>query len=210
MSDQPSNIEDQHLQIEDPDDVFAKLRQRIDSMRSKGLSKTDPQALAGRLAQRAKLLRGRIGEGEPSGPQMSFLSISHGPQRYGIPIPDIIEVQPIIEYTPVPGAPQFIPGVIQWRGSVVSLIDLAKLFEIAKSGLIDEKVVVIIEAAGRRVGIMAGEVEELSTVTLDQVKAAPELPGGVPTEWVVGVHDENRLILKIDRLLQDPKLVDWK
>ena len=167
-------------------------------------------ALARKLANRARLLRGRIGAGEPTGPQVSFLAFCHGAQRYGIPISDIVEVQPLSDYTPVPGAPRFIPGVIHWRGTILSLVDLVKLFGIADSGLIDERAYVVVEAAGRRVGILAGDVEELCTAPLDQVKSAPQLPTEVPPEWVVGVYDENRLILRIAQIVQDERLANWR
>jgi hypothetical protein len=57
---------------------------------------------------------------------------------------------------------------------------------------------------------LAGEVEELDTVPLDQVKAVPELPTEVPPEWVVGVYDENRLILHIEQIVQDEQLTNWR
>ncbi len=202
-------MSEQQPQIENADDVFVRLRQRIDEMRGDDRSEVDPEALAKKLADRAKVLRGRIGKGEPAGPQISFLAFCHGPQKYGIPVSDIIEVQPLSDYTPVPRAPPFIAGVIHWRGAIISLVDLVKLFGIVESGLIDERACLIVEAAGRRVGILAGEVEELYTAPLDQVKPAPELPTEVPPEWVIGVFDENRLILRIDQILQDERLTSF-
>ena len=201
---------EQQSQIEDTGDVFDRLRQRIDGMRNDDRGKIDPEALAKKLANRAKVLRGRIGQGEPAGPQISFLAFCHGKQRYGIPLSDIIEVQPLSDYTPVPHAPRFIPGVIHWRGAIISLVDPVKLFGIAESGLLDERACVIVEAAGRRIGILAGKVEELYTASLDQVKAAPELFTEVPPEWVVGVYDQNRLILRIEQMVQDVRLTNWR
>jgi purine-binding chemotaxis protein CheW len=190
--------------------VFDRVRQRIDAMRGADRGQADPEALAGKLAERARVLRGRIGTAEPAGPQISLLTFCHGPQRYGIPISDIIEVQPLRDYTPVPGAPRFIPGVIHWRGAILSLVDLVKLFGIAESGLVDERSCVVVEAAGRRAGILAGEVEDLVTAPLAEVKAAPELPADVPPEWVVGVYDANRLVLCVLQILQDQRLTNWR
>ncbi len=208
MTEQPEQIENPKSKIEDTDDIFVRLRQRIDEMHSEDHGKVDPEALAKRLAERAKVLRGRIGKGKPAGPQISFLAFCHGPQRYGIAVSDIIEVQPLSDYTPVPGAPRFIPSVIHWRGAIISLVDLVKLFGIAESGLIDERVCVVVEAAGRRIGILVGEVEELYTAPLDHVKSAPELSTEVLPEWVVGVYDENRLILRVDEILKSERMAD--
>jgi purine-binding chemotaxis protein CheW len=190
--------------------VFDQIRQRIDEMRSEGHGHVDPQALARKLAERAKVLRGRAGKSEPPGPQISFLAFCHGPQRYGMPISDIIEVKPLRDYTPVPATPSFIPGVIHWRGAILSLVDLVKLLGIAESGLIDERSCVVVEAAGQRVAILAGEVEDLITAPLADVKSAPELPAGVPSEWVIGVYDENRLLLRVEGIVQDERLIHWR
>lgn len=200
---------EEQSQIENAD-IWDRLRQRIDEMRNDDRSKVDPEALAKKLAHRAKTLRGRLGASQTAGPQISFLAFSHGAQRYGIPISDIVEVGPLNDYTPVPGAPRFIPGVIHWRGAILSLVDLVKLFGIVESGLMDERTCVIVEAAGRRIGIMTGEVEDLYSAPLDQVKAVPEMPTEVPPEWVVGVYDENRLILRIEQIVQDERLTNWR
>ena len=191
-------------------DIFVRLRERIEEMRSGDRGKVDPEALAKKLADRAQALRGQAGTGKSAGPQLSFLAFCHGAQMYGIPVSEIIEVGPLSDYTPVPGAPSFVPGVIHWRGAIISLLDLVKLFGITETGLIDERVCLIVEATGRRLGILASDVEELYTVSLDQVKSAPELSNDVPLDWVIGVYDENRLILKMDAVLQDSRMVEWR
>jgi purine-binding chemotaxis protein CheW len=207
MSDYESQIDNQQAET---DDIFLRLRQRIAGMQRADENAAAPEALAERLANRARVLRGRMGSSTSTGPLITFVAFAHGSQRYGIAISEIVAVQPLIDYTPVPGAPPFTPGVIHWRGSIISLVDLVRLFGIGESGLIDERTVLIVDAAGRRVGILAGEVEELYAVPLQQVKAAPELPTRIPAEWVVGVYDENRLILRIDQILQDDRLAAWR
>jgi purine-binding chemotaxis protein CheW len=207
MTEQQPQIENRQSEM---GSVFDRIRQRIDEMRSEAHGHVDPQALARKLAERAKVLRGRVGKAEPAGPQISFLAFCHGPQRYGIPISDIIEVKPLRDYTPVPATPRFIPGVIHWRGAILSLVDLVQLFGIAESGLIDERSCVVVEAAGQRVAILAGEVEDLITAPLADVKSAPDLPVGVPSEWVIGVYDENRLLLRVEGIVQDERLANWR
>lgn len=210
MSGQPDPADNQQPHSDDVDDVFVRIRRRIAEMRGTERGKLDPEALAKKLADRAKMLRGQLGKGEPAAPPISFLAFSHGQQRYGIPISDIVEVQPLTNYTPVPHAPRFIRGVVNWRGAIIALVDLMRLFGIVESGLVDERACVIVEAAGRRVGILACQAEELYTVPLNQVKAVPELPTEVPPEWVVGVHDENRLILSLKPMLQSLAMTDFQ
>jgi purine-binding chemotaxis protein CheW len=210
MTERQSRCEDAETQADDTDDVFVRLRQCLKAMRNDDRGHVDPAVLAKKLADRAQVLRGRSQEAKPTGPQMSFLAFCHGAQRYGIPISDIVEVQPLSDYTLVPQAPRFIVGVIHWRGAILSLIDLGKLFGVSDPGLIDERACVIVEAAKRRIGVSAGEVEELHTVSLKQMKSAPDLPTDIPRDWVAGVVDQNRLILRMDQILDDQRLTEWR
>jgi purine-binding chemotaxis protein CheW len=162
------------------------------------------------LAERAKVLERRTETGQPEAAQVSFLAFNKGPQRYGIAISEVIEVETLQQFTPVPGAPDFVPGVINWRGTILSLLDLGKLFQIPETGLADLHACVIVEAAGSRVAVVAGEIEEIVSVPSDQLRPAPERPGDIPADWVAGIHDENRIVLRMDQVLQDARLVDWR
>ena len=57
---------------------------------------------------------------------------------------------------------------------------------------------------------VAHVVEEILAVPRSDLKTAPDLPGNISPEWVVGVHDDNRLILRTDQILQDARLVEWR
>jgi purine-binding chemotaxis protein CheW len=110
----------------------------------------------------------------------------------------------------VPKAPPFLPGVAPWRGSILALVDLGRLFGVAETGLADVHRCIVVEAAGRRVAIVAREVEEIHNVPARLIHPAPELPGNIAPEWVLGVYDEDCLVLRIDQILQDPALTAWR
>ena len=202
-------IQNQNSKIEDPT-VWDRLNEQMEQMNAAQSAQSDPQALADRMSVRAKSLRQRMGTESPTDAVLAFVAFRKGPQRYGIPIDDVIEVQPLEHFSPVPGAPTFIPGVIHWRGAILSLVDLSVLFQIQETGITDLHTCLIVDAGGRRVAIAAGEIEDLYSVPESQLKRVPELPGGVPADWFIGVYDQNRLILNTAQLLEDPRLADWK
>ncbi|MDA1231557.1 MAG: chemotaxis protein CheW [Planctomycetota bacterium] len=202
-------IENQQSQIENPT-VWQRLRDQMVQMNAALSGQSDPEALAKKLSDRAKSLRHRVGTESTSVSPLTFVAFRKGPQRYGIPVSDVVEVQTLEHFSPVPGAPAFIPGVIHWRGSILSLLDLSRLFEIQETGIADLHTCLIVEVAGRRIAIAAGEIEELYDVPETQVKRVPELPGGIPGDWFIGVYDQNRLILKTAHLLEDPRFVESK
>jgi purine-binding chemotaxis protein CheW len=189
--------------------LWERLRASVERLATLGQQRLAPDALAQKLAARAKQLRQRL-VAKQAGLPVVFLGFRKGRERYGIPIEDVVEVGQLEQFSPVPRTPPFIHGAVQWRGAILTLLDLGKLFALPESGIADLHVCVIVEAAGRRVAVGAGQMEEIFSVPQEQVKPAPELPGQIPSEWVRGVHDDNRLILNMERLLQDERLVNWR
>jgi len=132
-----------------------------------------------------------------TGPQVTFLAFNKQRERYGILLDEVAAVESLDHFTPVPNAPAYIRGVTPWRGAILSLLDLGRLFGRSESGIADLRACVIVEAAGRRLAVVAHEVEEILSVPTSELTAIPELPNEIAPEWVVGLHDENRLILKM-------------
>ena len=170
----------------------------------------NPTTLATKLANRAKLLRDQVIDATPSEKRFQFLAFNSGRQKYGIPLSDVLEIQALQYFSPVPKTPAFIPGVIHWRGAILTLLDLDRLFGLPQSGLPDLHAYVIAEAAGRRVGLIAGEIEEVYAIPRGRLQSAPSMPGNIPAEWIIGIHENQRLILNTASLLQDPRLVEWR
>lgn len=174
------------------------------------LSPSERAALTTKLANRARMLRHRLTRNQPTKDLQTFLAFNGGRDRYGIPINDVLEIQALEYFSPVPRTPSFIAGVLHWRGAVLSLLDLGKLFQSSQKGLADYHTALIVEAAGVRVAIIARDVEEILSIAPGEIKPAPEHACNIPTGWVSGVYDENRLLLQMGQILRDPKLVHWR
>ena len=193
-------------QPEDP--VWGCLQASLERLVHAGRHSTDPVTLAIRLATRARTLRGRSTSADSSESALMVVAFSKGTQRYAVPLDDVLEVQPLDHFTSVPKTPPFLPGVVHWRGGLLTLVDLGVLFGFPETGLADVHIYLVVEAAGRRIAIVGREVDEIDTVPISQVKAPPDLPGNIPPDWVVGVYDHNRLVVRIQAILQDSRLTD--
>ena len=207
MADAIVQIKNQKSKIENP--LWERLRESMDRLDASLRRGSDPAALALKLANRAKLLRGRLAT-KAEQPTTAYLTFNSGHERFGVLIGDVVEIQALDHYSPVTKTPPFIVGVIPWRGAILTLIDLGRLFGIPESGIADYHVCIIVEAAGRRVALVAREVEDILGIPADEIKPTPDLPGHAPSEWVAGVHDGNRLLLCLEQMLQDEKFVNWK
>jgi purine-binding chemotaxis protein CheW len=185
-----------------PASIAERLREQFEQIRASLEQKGGPQAREKLLADRAKLLRRRAAVAEPTTAPLLFLAFSRGSRRYGIPLESVQEVQALEQFSPVPGAPAGILGVVHWRGAILALLDLSKWFEIAEIGLSDLHAYIVVESAGKRLAIAASQVDDVVAVPVDRLKGAPELPPRIAPEWIVGVHNENQLILKMDEIFK--------
>lgn len=123
----------------------------------------------------------------------------------------IMRIKEIIEYghlTEVPMVPGYIRGVINLRGSVVPVIDLAVRFGRAPSELARRTCVVIIEAgtaeARQDLGVIVDAVNEVMEIPTDQIEPPPSFGARIRTEFIAGmgkVGDRFVIILDVDHVL---------
>jgi purine-binding chemotaxis protein CheW len=126
----------------------------------------------------------------------------------------ILRVREILEYdtiTRVPNAPAAVRGVINLRGSVVPVVDLAVLFALAPTAVTKRTCIVIVEARvdGQDLvmGVLADAVSQVIDLGADAIEPPPAFGSRARVEHLMGMGklDAGRfvLILDIDRLLGD-------
>jgi purine-binding chemotaxis protein CheW len=138
-----------------------------------------------------------------------FLSFTLGREEYGI---DILKVQEIRGYDTVTGianAPDFIKGVINLRGFIVPIIDMRIKFQLGTPTYDQFTVVIILNIAGRVVGMVVDSVSDVITLAPEQIKPAPEMGTALNTDYLIGLGtlEQRMLILvDIDRLMSSAEM----
>lgn len=142
-----------------------------------------------------------------------FLAFKLGAEEYGI---DILKVQEIRGYeavTRIANAPDFIKGVVNLRGIIVPIVDMRIRFRLGEPSYDQFTVVIILNIAGRVVGMVVDSVSDVTTLSPAQIRPAPEMGTAFNTDYLIGLGtlDERMLILiDIDRLMSsdDMGLID--
>ncbi len=138
------------------------------------------------------------------GSDREYLTFSLGQEEYGI---DILKVQEIRGYdtvTRIANSPDFIKGVINLRGIIVPIVDMRIKFRLDHADYNEMTVVIILNVAGRVIGMVVDGVSDVITLKSEQIKPAPEFGAAIDTKYVTGVGtvDDRMLILvDIERLL---------
>ena len=84
-----------------------------------------------------------------------------GQERYGIDLPDVAEVLPVVRITPVPGAPAVFAGVINVHGEIRPVIDLRRLLGIETAQSVGLARVILLHKEGREMALRIDSVEPL-------------------------------------------------
>ncbi len=138
-----------------------------------------------------------------------FLVFTLGSEEYGI---DILKVQEIRSYetvTRISSAPEFIKGVTNLRGVIVPIVDLRLKFRLGNVRYDHQTVVIILNVAGRVVGIVVDGVSDVLTLTGDAIKPAPEFGVSISTEHLTGLGTiDGRMLVLIDieKLMTSPEM----
>ena len=148
----------------------------------------------------------KAAENQPLVTNNEFLTFTLGQEEYGI---DILKVQEIRGYdavTTIANTSQFIKGVINLRGVIVPIIDMRIKFNLGSVVYNQQTVVIILNVAKRVVGMVVDSVSDVTTLTHEQIKAAPEFSAALETQYIVGLGavDERMIILMdIERLISE-------
>ncbi len=111
--------------------------------------------------------------------------------------------------TRVANAPVFIKGVINLRGVIVPIADMRLKFELESATYDDQTVVVVLNVAGRIVGIVVDGVSDVQTLTPDQIRPAPQFNSTLNTDYITGIgtiDDRMLILMDIEKLVTSEEM----
>lgn len=140
-------------------------------------------------------------------PIIQLITFMLANEMYGLESAFVREVFPLKEFTPLPGVPPYIFGVINVRGQIIPVIDIKKLFTLPEQGLTELNKVIILHNDQMEFGILADLVHGTHGVEADEIRKAPHTLKGIGHEYLLGVTKERLIILNAWRLLTDKNIV---
>jgi purine-binding chemotaxis protein CheW len=128
-----------------------------------------------------------------------YLTFTLGDEEYGI---DILKVQEIRGYdavTKIANSPAFLKGVINMRGVIVPIIDMRLKFNLGQVEYNEFTVVIILNIAGRVMGIVVDGVSDVIALKGEQIRPAPEFGAALDTNYIDGLATlEQRMVIMVD------------
>ncbi len=133
---------------------------------------------------------------------LELVSFSLANEHYAIETRYVREVVRFTDFTPIPGAPDFLVGLLNLRGDILAVFDLRKFFGVVDKGVTDLSRVIAIGGERVEFGILADVVFEVMTVRIGEVFEPPGSVAGIGREYLRGVTREALIVLDGGVLLQ--------
>lgn len=185
------------------DDLHKKMSQL-----SVALShKLDESKLAAILNERAEHLASLVdvdAEQASETNNLDVLVFEFGEEQYAINASYISEVIPLKLLTRVPGAPNFILGVVSRRGEIISVIDFGRFVGLPEKQTCHH--LIFVENQGTQIGIAVHKLKEMTQIPQNSIQAVQAQWSGEQAQHLKGVTDQGVALLDVKEILSCEKL----
>ena len=142
-----------------------------------------------------------------------YLTFLVGRERLGISIHDVKEIIEISNITDIPSTPDYIRGVINLRGGVVPIIDLAARLQQGASDLGKRSCIVLVDITSEskvaKLGVIVDQVDDILQISEDNIQSSPEFGSNINTEFIQAmgrVDDDFIILLEVSQVLSVSEL----
>ncbi|MBF0226707.1 MAG: chemotaxis protein CheW [Desulfobacterales bacterium] len=138
--------------------------------------------------------------------KMELATFYVGEALCGIDILNIQEINKNVDVTWVPQAPEYVLGVLNLRGRIVTVMDLGKklgLFSIEPSKTNRN---IIVDSNDEHIGLIVSKISDVLVAEADSIEPAPANIGGVQGRFFVGVFKTEKTlvgILDVEEVLKE-------
>jgi len=122
-------------------------------------------------------------------------------EEFGVDINEVKEIIRWEDVTRIPNTESYIKGVINLRGSIVVVNDLAMKLGLPSKEVDDDTRILVVEVDGNTVGMVVDSATEVLRLDGDKVQDAPDMiTSGIDQNYIdgVGLLNEKRLLTLLD------------
>jgi purine-binding chemotaxis protein CheW len=131
----------------------------------------------------------------PDGVELMAFRI--GSQEFCVDIVSVREIRGWTPATALPHSPDFVRGVINLRGVVLPIVDLAARLGLARVEPTSRHVIIVAQVGKQIVGLLVDAVSEILTVTDDMIQPTPDVASEMAKIFVRGVLAINERMISL-------------
>lgn len=176
--------------------------ERLDARAFDVAHRDDPAFIERVLRLRARRLaesRGR--DDQPGSPGQAVLCFAMAGENYALGLGDLAEVMPLTAWTPVPGQPQQLLGVVNVRGEIRPVLDLHAMLTLPAPEAGQGGYVAFLRNTPREVGVRVDSLERIRFIDAATLTRPHETANGLPQRFVAGITPDTLILLDARQIL---------
>lgn len=138
---------------------------------------------------------------------VELLTFKLSDQEYSLDIMCVREIRGWAKATPLPHAPSYMKGVINLRGTVLPVMDLAQRLGLEAKDHTDRNVIIVVKNEDTLAGLLVDAVSDIIALTDDDLQPPPDATAGIQPgviksitlidDRMIRVLDISQLVTKI-------------
>ena len=140
------------------------------------------------------------------GARLEVVRFALANERYALETRHVLEIVRLTRFTPVPPAPDFILGVTNLRGEVLTILDTRRVFGLSVAGLTDLSRLLVIGDAAPDFALIADSVGSVEEMPASAFGPPPSALPGERRRFVRAVGPEALVLIDGDALRDDASL----
>ncbi len=139
--------------------------------------------------------------------QLDVLELVISGERFAIESRFVREASKLGTLTPLPCTPDFVLGLMNFRGQILPLLDLRKILELKPRQNATELQVVVVQTRNGLSGIAVDEITGISSISETELQSPKQLFSQALAPLLRGVQSDRLAVLDIDTIFSDPRLI---
>lgn len=132
--------------------------------------------------------------------QFEFITFSAGGQSYCLEITQIREIRRWTPVTALPHTPPDVLGVMNLRGAVIPIFDLAARFGLGKTPANERNVVIVAAVEGATIGLLVESVSEILSVEKSAIQETPDIKSDATRNSILGMISVDETMVRVVNL----------
>ena len=184
------------------------VRQKLAQMQTatqqgKGLTAEEKLVI---LKTRAQALARPPEDTTATGRQLDITEFRLGEETYAFPSTVVREVYPLKGLTPLPCTPAFVLGVINVRGRILPIVDLATLFGLAKPYVSEQSTAILLKIEELEVGLVTNLIIGVRSLPLAAISPPLSTLANSRARYLQGITNDGLIVLDAAKLLGSIRL----
>ncbi len=116
-----------------------------------------------------------------------YITFRIGSQYFCVDIMSVREIRGWTPATALPHAPAYVRGVINLRGSVLPIVDLAERLGFPQTDASARQVIIVVQVGAQIIGLLVDAVSDILTLTTESIQPTPDVASDFVKSFVRGI-----------------------